>query len=220
VPLGLSETFVAAGADLGVLLLLALGLEFSGEDLRETLRRGRRAGVVDLIVNTVPGLAAGALMGWSIQACLLLAGITYVSSSGIVAKLLIDLDRVGNRETPIVHGLLVFEDLAMAALLPLAAIVIAGHALGAALATVAAALLVVAAAVVAAVRFGSRLSRALEHTSDEAVLLSVLGLVLLAGGLAEQANMSAAVGAFLVGLAVSDPVADRARDLIPDPSGR
>lgn len=214
-PLGFSETFVAAGADIGVLLLLfALGLEFSGEDLAATLRGGRRAGVVDLVLNALPGLAAGALMSWSTEACLLLGAITYVSSSGIVAKLLIDLDRVGNRETPIVLGLLVFEDLAMAALLPLAAIIVAGQTLGTALATASGALLVAAAAVVAAMRFGSRLSRVLEHTSDEAVLLSVLGLVLLAGGLAEQVHVSAAVGAFLVGLAVSDPVADRARELV------
>jgi len=215
VPLGFSEGFVSAGADLGVLLLLfALGLEFSGDDLRESLRRGRRAGILDLVANALPGLAAGALLGWSLQACLLLAGVTYVSSSGIVAKLLEDLDRIGNRETPVVLGLLVFEDLAMAALLPLAAILVAGQTLGAALVTIAVALLVAAGAVLAALHLGGPLSRRLAHTSDEAVLLSVLGLVLLVGGLAEQAQVSAAVGAFLVGLALSEPVADHARELM------
>jgi monovalent cation:H+ antiporter-2, CPA2 family len=215
VPLGFSEGFVSAGADLGVLLLLfALGLEFSGDDLRDSLRRGRRAGILDLVANALPGLAAGALLGWSLQACLLLAGVTYVSSSGIVAKLLEDLDRIGNRETPVVLGLLVFEDLAMAALLPLAAILVAGQTLGAALVTIAVALLVAAGAVLAALHLGGPLSRRLAHTSDEAVLLSVLGLVLLVGGLAEQAQVSAAVGAFLVGLALSEPVADHARELM------
>ncbi|MGZ6682278.1 MAG: cation:proton antiporter [Solirubrobacteraceae bacterium] len=215
VPLGFSQGFVAAGADLGVLLVLfALGLEFSGEDLRETLLRGRRAGFADLGLNAAPGLAAGALMGWPVEACLLLGGITYVSSSAIVAKLLDDLGRVGNRETPVVLGLLVFEDLAMAALLPLAAIAVAGQALGTALATGAVALLVAVAAVLTAMGLGPQLTRLLEHASDEAVLLSVLGLVLLVGGLAEQANVSSAVGAFLVGLAVSDPVAARARNLV------
>jgi monovalent cation:H+ antiporter-2, CPA2 family len=215
VPLGFSESFIATGADLGVLLLLfALGLEFSGEDLRQSLRRGRRAGVLDLALNALPGLLAGVLLGWPAEACVLLAGITYVSSSGIVAKLLHDLDRVGNRETPVVLGLLVTEDLAMAALLPLAAILVAGQELGAALVTVAVALLAAGAAVVAALRLGAPLSRRLAHTSDEAVLLSVLGLVLLVGGAAERAQISAAVGAFLVGLALSDPVADRARDLV------
>jgi len=102
----------------------------------------------------------------------------------------------------------------MAALLPLAVVLVADQPLGQALITLAVALAVAGGAVLAAVRYGHRLSRLLAHTSDEAVLLSVLGLVLLVAGLAEQAQVSSAVGAFLVGIAVSDPVADRARELV------
>ena len=76
------------------------------------------------------------------------------------------------------------------------------------------ALTVAALAVLVAVRYGHRLSRLLVHSSDEAVLLSVLGLVLIVGGAAEAANISAAIGAFLVGTALSDPVAGHARQLI------
>jgi len=213
-PLGFSESFVDAGADIGVLLLLfALGLEFTGDDLRQTLRSSRAASLVDAL-NVVPGLVAGLLLGWPWQAAVLLGLATYASSSGIVAKLLEDLDRVGNRETPVVLGVLVAEDLAMAGLLPVAAVVASGEPLLAALATGAAALVVAGMAVAGAIRYGDRLSRRLAHTSDEAVLLSVLALVLLAGGLAEQASISAAVGAFLVGTALSDPVAGHARQLI------
>ena len=214
VPLGFSEEFVAAAADLGVLLLLfTLGLEFSGDDLALSLRHGRRAAVVDLLLNASPGLAAGLLLGWPVEAAVLLGGATYISSSGIIARLLEDLGRVGNRETPVVLGLLVTEDLAMAALLPLAVVLLADQPLDQALITLAIALAVAGAAVLVAVRYGHRLSRLLAHTSDEAVLLSILGLVLLVGGLAEQAQVSAAVGAFLTGIAVSEPVADRAREL-------
>ncbi len=49
-----------------------------------------------------------------------------MSSSGIVSKVLADLDRLGNRETPTVLNLLVIEDLAMAVYLPVAAALIAG----------------------------------------------------------------------------------------------
>ncbi|HEV2819501.1 MAG TPA: cation:proton antiporter [Solirubrobacteraceae bacterium] len=214
VPLGFSEEFVAAAADLGVLLLLfTLGLEFSGDDLALSLRHGRRAAIVDLTLNGSPGLAAGLLLGWPVEAAVLLGGATYISSSGIIARLLDDLGRVGNRETPVVLGLLVTEDLAMAALLPLAVVLVAGQPLDQAFITLAIALAVAGAAVLVAVRYGHRLSRLLAHTSDEAVLLSILGLVLLVGGLAEQAQVSAAVGAFLTGIAVSEPVADRAREL-------
>ena len=213
-PLGFSEDFIAAGADIGVLLLLfTLGLEFSGDDLRTALRQGRAGASLDTL-NALPGLLAGVLLGWPWQAALLLAGATYVSSSGIVAKLLEDLDRVCNRETPVVLGILVAEDLAMAAVLPVAAVIVSGDPLAQAAAVGIAAACVAVFAISAAIRFGHRLSRLLAHTSDEAVLLSVLALVLLVGGLAEQAHVSAAVGAFLVGIALSDPVADRARQLI------
>jgi CPA2 family monovalent cation:H+ antiporter-2 len=63
-------------------------------------------------------------------------------------------------------------------------------------------------------RHGHRISRLLVHASDETLLLSVLALVLLVGAAAEQLHVSAAVGAFLVGTALSDPVADRAQHLI------
>jgi CPA2 family monovalent cation:H+ antiporter-2 len=45
-------------------------------------------------------------------------------------------------------------------------------------------------------------------------VLSILGLTLLVAGLLELAKVSAAVGAFFVGLAVSGPAAERARPLL------
>ena len=214
VPLGLSEDFVAAGSYIGVLLLLfTLGLEFSGSDLLDALRHSRAPALVDAL-NAVPGVAVAIVLGWSWQAALLLGGATYATSSGIVAKLLEDLDRVGNRETPVVLGLLVAEDLAMAALLPLAAVAVSGEPLTSALAACAAAIAVAALAIAAAIRLGPRVSALLAHTSDEAMLLSVLAVVLLVGGAAEQVHISAAIGAFLVGTALSDPVVGRARQLI------
>ncbi len=46
------------------------------------------------------------------------------------------------------------------------------------------------------------------------MLLAVFGLTLLVGGLAQQLEVSAAIGAFLVGLALSGPVQHRAGALI------
>ena len=50
--------------------------------------------------------------------------------------------------------------------------------------------------------------------SDEHLLLTLLGLALLVAGLAEQVQASAAVGAFLVGIAVSGPAEHAARQLL------
>ena len=54
-PLGFSADFIAAGAQIGVLLLLfTLGLEFTGEDLAASVRGGRAAAALDAI-NALPG---------------------------------------------------------------------------------------------------------------------------------------------------------------------
>jgi len=121
-PLVTATEFIQTGAELGViLLLLLLGIEYSAEELTASLRRSAGAGLVDLALNFTPGLAAGLLLGWPPLAAVVLGGVTYVSSSGIAAKLLGDLGRLGNRETPIVLSILVVEDLAMAAYLPILA---------------------------------------------------------------------------------------------------
>jgi len=65
-----------------------------------------------------------------------------------------------------------------------------------------------------ALRFGPLLSRILFSRSDEAVLLGIFGSVLVVAGLTEALRICAAVGAFLVGIAVSGPSADRARTLL------
>src|SRR5207249_3070013 len=77
------------------------------------------AGLADLALNFTPGLVAGLLLGWSPLTAVVLGGVTYVTSSGIVAKVLGELGRLGNRETPVVLSIMVVEDLAMAAYLPL-----------------------------------------------------------------------------------------------------
>ena len=91
-PLDLSRDFIELTAEIGVLLLLlTLGLEYSSDELRRGLRSGLPSGLVDLVLNFPPGFAAGLVLGWSLQSAVLLGGITYISSSGIVAKVLADL---------------------------------------------------------------------------------------------------------------------------------
>ncbi len=214
-PLDISEQFISQVAEIGVLLLLlTLGLEYSAEELRQGLRTGVQPGLVDAVANFTPGLVVGLLLGWAPAAAVLLGGVTWVSSSGIVAKVLADLDRLANRETPAVLNLLVIEDLAMAVFLPVAAALVTGEDLMATMLTVAGALAVAGLILVAAFRLGDRLSALLGGGSDESLLLAVFGLTLLVAGVAQRLNVSAAIGAFLVGLALSGPVQHRAGALI------
>jgi CPA2 family monovalent cation:H+ antiporter-2 len=214
-PLGVSEDFISLVAEIGVLLLLlTLGLEYTADELRQGLRTGGVPGFVDAALNFTPGFVAGLVLGWSVTAAVLLGGVTWVSSSGIVAKVIGDLDRLGNRETPAILNLLVIEDLAMALYLPVAAALVIGKDAGSTILTVVVAGVAVVLILLSALRFGGHLSRALAGGSDEALLLAVFGLTLLVGGLAQQLQVSAAIGAFLVGIALSGPVQQRAGALI------
>jgi monovalent cation:H+ antiporter-2, CPA2 family len=214
-PLVTAQEFIEVGAEVGViLLLLLLGLEYSASELVGSLRSAAPAGLVDLVLNFAPGVVAGLLLGWSGLASLVLGGVTYVTSSGIVAKVLGDLGRIGNRETPVVLSILVVEDLAMAAYLPLLTGLLVGEDLLASALPVGVALGTVALVLVVAVRYGETLSRLVFSPSDEVLLLVILGLTLVVAGAAEQLQVSAAVGAFLVGIALSGEAAEAAQALL------
>ena len=214
-PLDVSEDFIALTGEIGVLLLLlALGLEYTEAELRTGLRSGLVPCATDALLNAVPGAALGLALGWDPLAAVMLGGVTWVSSSGIAAKVLADFGRLGNRETPVVLDLLVIEDLAMAVYLPVVAALVAG---GTVLATVGSVTLAVAAVVAIltlALRFGGRMSDVLARGNDEVLLLTVFGLTLLVAGIAQSADVSGAIGAFLVGLALSGPVQHRASSLV------
>ena len=212
---GGAEDFVHVGAEIGaVLLLFVLGLEYTSEELRGNLQSNAPMGLLDLALNFTPGVLAGLLLGFSPLGAVLLGGVTYLTSSGIASKVLSDLGRLGNRETPIVLAVCVLEDMAMAVYLPVVASLLVGGGLIATGLSVGAALLAFALALLSAMRFGPALSRLINVRSNEALLLSVFGLVLLVAGAADLLRVSAAIGAFLVGIALSGEVAERARGLI------
>ena len=215
VPLGASDEFISTGAEIGIILLLfTLGLEYTAEELVGVLRRGAPVGLLDLVLGAGPGVAAALLLGWGPVAAVTLAGVTYATSSGITAKLLGDLGWLGNRETPAVLSLLVLEDLAMAAYLPVLTALLGHTGLGGGSRSLGVALVAVALVLVATLRYGHVVERFLHSASDEVLLLKVLGLTLLVAGVAQRLQVSAAVGAFLVGIALSGPLAHEARTLL------
>ncbi|MFI6335389.1 cation:proton antiporter [Streptomyces sp. NPDC050535] len=214
-PLGTSEEFVAIGAEIGViLLLLMLGLEYTATDLVSNLKTQYRAGLVDAALNALPGAALALLLGWGPVAAVVLAGVTWISSSGVIAKVLGDLGRIGNRETPVILSILVLEDLSMAVYLPIVTALLAGTGLAAGSVTLAVALVVAGLVLFVAVRYGRIISRFVSSDDPEKLLLVVLGLTLLVAGLAQQLQVSAAVGAFLVGIALSGEAAEGAHGLL------
>ena len=214
-PLPDSAAFISGAAELGiVLLMLTVGLEFTGKEFTATLRRQGPAGLVDLVLNAGPGFVAGWLLGAGWLGACALAGVTWVSSSGIAVQVLGDLGRIANRETPAVLSILVLEDIAMAVYLPVIAVLLGGGEWWQAVLAAAAAVGAVLAVAWSSTRYQDRLTRAVASDDDEQVMLRVLGITLLVAGLTQVLDASAAVGAFLVGLALTGRAAERARAVL------
>jgi CPA2 family monovalent cation:H+ antiporter-2 len=213
-PLVTTAEFIGFGAEIGLILLLfILGLEYSASQLISTLRQEAPVGIMDLALNFTPGFLAGLVLGWEVIPAILLGGICFVSSSGIIAKLLQEAPP-GRAERPLVLSVLVMEDLAMALFLPVIAGLLIG---GQDWSGLASALIAVAGVVVVlllATRVDVGLSRLLFSRSDEVLLLTIFGLTLAVAGLAESVQVSAAVGALIVGIVLAGPAVERAHALL------
>lgn len=188
-----------------VLLLFFLGLEFSLGRIAAARRMVLVGGLIDLAVNAGVGIAVGLILLGPGPEAVLLAGLIYVSSSGIVTRALFDLRRLGDDETDLVLGILVFEDLAIALFLGIAAALATGDAVGGlaiagtaglALAFVVVFLLVGRWAHHVIDRVGPRLDR-------EQLLLAALAVALGGAALGEAVQLSEAVGALLAGILLS-----------------
>jgi CPA2 family monovalent cation:H+ antiporter-2 len=102
----------------------------------------------------------------------------------------------------------------MAVYLPLVAVLLSGGGTARIALSVCVAIAVVSVALLAALRWGTQISRLFAHESDEIILLTTIGAVLLVAGVAQRFQVSAAIGAFLVGIALSGSVAEKSHRLV------
>lgn len=210
-------TSLALLAEIGlVMLLFHLGLEFSLRDLVAGGSRLLGAGAVYLALNVGGGILFGAALGWGGSEALVIGGMVGISSSAIVTKLLVELRRLANPETRLILGLIVVEDVFLALYLALLQPVLGqseGIAGAAASFGKALAFLLVMAAIA---RWGARfLGRVITTNDDELLTVVFVGLALLGAGAAEELGVSAAIGAFMVGLVLAETsAAERTERLV------
>jgi len=192
---------------LGVLFLLFyVGLEFSVSRLIRAGRSIAIGGTIHVGLNFVLGLLFGWMMGWPLKEILVVAGIVTVSSSAIVAKVLVDLKRTANPETEMILGIIMFDDVFLAIYLSILSgllfsgatsvggvILSGGIALGFMLAILALGRVAV-----------PWLNRALNIGSTEVFLLVVFAALFLISGFGETLHVAEAIGALLVGLVLGE----------------
>ncbi len=184
-----------------IFLLFYLGLEFDVDEFFGNARKLLISGGTRIAINMTTGFVFGLLVGWGTREALIIAGMTAMSSSAIITKLLIELRRLANRETPVVLGIAVVEDVFIAIYLAIVSVVLSGETevwpIVVQLATAFAFLV----AMFAIARYGGRLiSRLIGARDDELFTIVFFGLALAFGGLGELLGVSDAIGAFLIGL--------------------
>ena len=97
-----------------IFLLFYLGVELSIDDLTGGGTRLLASAGIYLGLNIGAGLAFGFALGSGTREAFVVAGITGISSSAIVTKVVVELRRLSNPETPLILGIIVIEDLFLA----------------------------------------------------------------------------------------------------------
>src|SRR6266571_3177071 len=201
------SVFLQSISQLGlVLLLFFVGLEFSITKLMRTKEAAAVLAVTNLAVNMFAGFVIGAWLGWPLIDTIFMAGVISMSSSAITAKSLIDLKRLGNKESEFLLGMVILESfLSMFLLTIVNGMIVPSEtpvnvpALFAGVGIFIGFFALLAAVVV------PRTAAVFEHIrSEELFVLFALGTVFLAGALAEAFRIPAIVGAFFMGMVFAD----------------
>ncbi|MFZ4894805.1 cation:proton antiporter [Plantibacter sp. Mn2098] len=184
-----------------ILLLFNLGLEFDQDEFIGNAGKLIISGGSYILVNMAAGLVFGFLVGWGTREALIIAGITATSSSAIVTKLLIELKRLTNAETPMILGVTVVEDIFIAIYLAIVGVVLSGETeLWPVIGKLAIAFTFILV-MFAVARFGGKLvSRLFRTKDDELFTILFFGLAVAFGGIGELLGVTDAIGAFLIGL--------------------
>jgi CPA2 family monovalent cation:H+ antiporter-2 len=194
---------------IGILFLLFyLGLEFSTGKL---IRSGKSiiiGGCIYIGINFFLSLIYPLMLGFPLKEGLIIAGITTVSSSAIVAKVLVDLRRTGNTETELILGIIMFEDIFLAVYLSVVSGIILGgdQTLGGTILSVLIAIGYMLLFFIVARVGAPVLNRLLQIKSDEIFIIVVFAALFFIAGFSETIHVAEAIGALLLGLVFSETV--------------
>jgi monovalent cation:H+ antiporter-2, CPA2 family len=202
-----SEEIISFLGRIGVLFLLFyLGLEFSVSKLVRSGRNIVYGGSIYVVLNFGIGLGYGFLVGMPLYETLIIAGMLSVSSTAIVAKVIVDLRRTGNSETELILGMILFDDLFLAVFLSIMSGLLLGGAtsIGGVLLSVAISMGYMLLFFVIARKGTPILNKLLKITSNEIFIIVVFALLFFIAGFSEKLHVAEAIGALLFGLALSE----------------
>jgi CPA2 family monovalent cation:H+ antiporter-2 len=191
----------------GVLFLLFyLGLESNVTRLIQAGRSIFIGGSIYIVINFTLGLLYGYVTGFSATEMLVVAGLTSISSSAIVAKILFDYRRTANPETEIILGITMYEDVFLAVYLSLlSGIVLSGAtSFGGVLSSAGLALGFIVGLIVLGRWATPVLNWLLRIPSNEVFVIVVFAALFVFAGLGETIHVAEAIGALLLGLILGE----------------
>ncbi|MGF7533872.1 K(+)/H(+) antiporter subunit KhtU [Bacillus mexicanus] len=192
---------------MGVLFLLFyLGLEFSVGKLIKSGKSIAIGGTIYILINFSLGMLYGFITGFSFLEVLVLAGVITISSSAIVAKVLVDLKRTANPETELILGIIMFEDIFLAVYLSVVSGLVLGDAtsVGSALLSILIAFGYMLLFFIAARKLPPLLNKLLDIRSNEVFIIVIFATLFFIAGFSETIHVAEAIGALLLGLVFSE----------------
>lgn len=192
---------------IGVLFLLFyLGLEFSVGKLAKSGKNIVFGGSIYVALNFVLGVIYGLLVGMPWLETLIIAGLLSVSSSAIVAKVLVDLKRTANPETELILGMILFDDIFLALFLTtMSGILLAGSTSFIGIST--SVLISIGYMIlffIIAKKGAGLLNKWLNIKSDEIFIIVIFATLFFVAGFSETIHVAEAIGALLLGLVFSE----------------
>ncbi len=193
---------------LGVIFLLfSIGLEFSMTKLLKVGPVAFFASTFEILLMIWIGFSLGKMMGWGQMDSLFLGAILSISSTTIIAKILMENKKFNESFAQIILGILVVEDLwAMVIIAVLSGIATTG---AFTMGEISVSMFKVFIFIVGILFFGfllvPRILRYIERFQiPEVMTIVVLGLCFGVSLLAAKAGFSIALGAFLIGAVISE----------------
>lgn len=189
-----------------IFLLFGLGLEFNLKKIKKVGGAGFMTVFTEVIVMFSVGILVGRLLGWTWVTSIFLGGMLSISSTSIIIKAFDDLGIKNKKFTQLVFGALVVEDLvAILILVVLPAIVVSKTFDGLDLAMKIGnlALFLLLWFTVGIFTIPTLFKKFKHYLSDETLIVVSLGLCLMMVVITKNAEISEALGAFVMGSILS-----------------
>ncbi len=198
-------------ANLGIILLMfTIGLEFNIRKLRQTGLFAIVAGTIEIVLMITIGYALGWSLGWSGTESIFLGAVMSISSTAVTIKVLTDSGHIEKQYASGIIGILIMEDIAAVIILAMVSPLGSGNVpgLSSAVGILGGAVLFIALSLVLGFAVVPRIVNYVEKNYPSEVLLLVsLGLCFGMALLSSEIGLSVAIGAFVMGIIVSQSTA-------------